>query len=105
MFGFLPPSSSDTRFTVSAADRMIALPVAAPPVKETRSTPGCATSGEPTLRPSPSTMLTAPSGTPASANSATSVNDVSGVTSLGLITTVLPAARAGATFHDSCRSG
>ena len=38
MFGFLPPSSTATRFTVSADARMIAWPVARPPVKLTMST-------------------------------------------------------------------
>ena len=105
MLGFLPPSSTATRFTVSADARMIAWPVARPPVKLTMSTSGCAASGAPTAGPVPSRMLTTPGGTPASSTSRTSSTDVSGVTSLGLITLVLPAASAGASFHDSCSSG
>ena len=51
MFGFLPPSSTATRFTVAADARMIACPVARPPVKLTMSTSGCAASGAPTAGP------------------------------------------------------
>ena len=105
MFGFFPPSSTATRFTVAAPARMIAWPVARPPVKLTMSTSACSVSGAPTDRPSPSRMLTTPCGAPASSSSRTSSTDVSGVTSLGLITTVFPAASAGATFQDSCSSG
>ena len=50
MFGFLPPSSTATRFTVAADARMIAWPVARPPVKLTMSTSGCAVSGAPDRR-------------------------------------------------------
>ena len=103
--GFLPPSSTATRFTVAADAEMIACPVDSPPVKLTMSTSGCAVSGAPTGRPSPSRMLTTPGGTPASASSRTSSTELSGVTSLGLITQALPAASAGATFQDSCSSG
>jgi hypothetical protein len=49
--------------------------------------------------------LTTPPGTPASAASSTSAMVVIGVTSLGLITTVLPAASAGASFQEICSSG
>ena len=105
MFGFLPPSSRATFFTVSAAERMIALPVATPPVNETRSTSGLATRAAPTSAPEPRTRLTTPAGTPASASRSTRIRVLRGVTSLGLSTTVLPAARAGATFQDICSSG
>ncbi|MCO5557596.1 hypothetical protein L7F22_011162 [Adiantum nelumboides] len=85
--------------------RMIFWPVDRPPVKLTMSTSGCSVSGAPTDGPSPSTMFTTPAGTPTSSHSSTSTIEVSGVTSLGLITMVLPAAIAGATFQDSCSSG
>ena len=104
MLGFLPPSSTATFFTVAAAARRIAWPVASPPVKLTRSTSSCSTSAAPTA-PGPRTRLTAPAGTPASSSSATSQTVVSGVTSLGLTTTVQPAASAGASFHEICSSG
>ena len=50
-------------------------------------------------------MLTTPGGKPASAHSSTSRRLVSGVTSLGLMTTVLPVASAGASFHARIISG
>ncbi len=106
MLGFLPPSSTATRFTVAADARMMACPVASPPVKLTMSTRGVlGERGADACGPSPSRMLTTPGGTPASSSSRTSSTEVSGVTSLGLITQVLPAASAGATFQDSCSSG
>ena len=63
--GFFPPSSTATRFTVAADARMMACPVARPPVKLTMSTSGCSVSGAPTPGPSTSTMLTTPGGAPA----------------------------------------
>ena len=60
--GALPPSSRWTFFTVSAAARMMCLPVAVPPVSETMSTPGCAASAAPVLRPPPVTTLRTPGG-------------------------------------------
>ena len=103
--GFLPPSSSATRFTVAAAAAMIARPVSRPPVKETRSTAGSSTSGAPAVAPAPSTRLATPSGRPTSASVRTSHIAVLGVSSLGLRTKVLPATRHGATFHAVCSSG
>ena len=67
MLGFLPPSSRATFFTVAAAEAMIRLPVARPPVKETRSTRGVlAEQAHPRAAPAPSTRLATPAGTPAS---------------------------------------
>ena len=64
MFGFLPPSSSATFFTVPDAAAMIRLPVARPPVNETRSTLGSSLSGAPALGPSPRTRFADPGGQP-----------------------------------------
>ena len=64
MFGFLPPSSSAIFFTVPDAAAMIRLPVARPPVKETRSTLGSSLSGAPAFGPSPTTRFATPAGTP-----------------------------------------
>ena len=105
MLGFLPPSSSAIRFTVPAAAAMIDRPVARPPVNDTMSTRGSVTSGEPTSAPGPRTRLTTPSGRPASSSSPISLIVVSGVTSLGFTIAVLPAASAGASFHEICSSG
>ena len=46
-------------------------------------------------------MFTTPSGNPASAHNWANSSAVSGVVSAGLSTTVFPAARAGAIFHDN----
>ncbi len=105
MFGFLPPSSSAIFFTVPEAAAMIRLPVARPPVKETRSTLGSSLSGAPAFGPSPTTRFATPSGTPASASSFIRWIAVCGESSLGFRTKVQPAASAGATFHETCSSG
>ena len=67
MTGDLPPSSSDTRFSVSVAALLMSLPTSVEPVKATLSTPGCATSAAPAVSPRPVRMLTTPGGKPASA--------------------------------------
>ncbi|CAM5681879.1 hypothetical protein SBADM41S_05403 [Streptomyces badius] len=103
--GFLPPSSRATFFTVGAAAWATFVPLARPPVKETRSTSGCSESRAPTGSPAPVTRLAAPSGSPASASSLIRCTVESGVTSLGLSTKVLPAARAGAIFQLAWRRG
>ena len=84
---------------------MIFSPVASPPVNEIRSTPRCATSACPTVPPRPSSRFSTPGGTSASSNSPTSATVDNGVSSLGLMTVVLPAASAGASFHEICSSG
>ena len=53
---FLPPSSSTTFFKSAAARSLIARPVADDPVKLTRSTSGCVTSGGPSWCERTSTM-------------------------------------------------
>ena len=50
-------------------------------------------------------MFTTPGGTPASKHISANNSAVSGVSSAGFSTTVLPAAKAGATFHASISSG
>ena len=105
MFGLLPPSSSATRFTLTEAAAMIDFPPARLPVNDTRSTSGLSASACPTRLPGPSTRFTTPFGTPASSRSLTRWIVVSGVACDGLTTIVSPAASAGATFHEICRSG
>ncbi len=92
-------------FGPSAAAAMMARPVARPPVKDTRSTSGWEVMAAPTVAPEPRTRLATPRGAPASSISRNSAMVVSGVISLGLRTMVLPAASAGATFHEACSSG
>ena len=105
MFALLPPSSIVTFFTSFAAVRRMPLPTSVEPVNAIFATPGCSTSACPAIEPLPGMTLSTPSGRPASfAHSARSSAD-SGVNSAGFRTTVLPAASAGATFHDASSSG
>ena len=53
----------------------------------------------PTFGPRPCTMFSTPAGKPVSCASSPSIQAVTGVTSLGLATTQLPAANAGAIFQ------
>ena len=96
MLALLPPSSRVTRFTWSAQPRMICLPTSVDPVKQTLRTSGCVTKRSPTTEPLPGITVRTPSGRPASRASSPSRIAVIGVSSAGLSTTVLPAARAGA---------
>ena len=105
MFGDLPPNSSVTRFTVSAAAFMMALPTDALPVKATLFTSGCFTKGVPHSSPKPVMMFTTPGGKPASARYPANSRAVSGVCSAGFKTQVQPAAIAGASFHAAISKG
>ena len=103
--GDLPPSSIETRLTVPAAARRIALPVSVSPVNEILSMPGCSAIARPTTAPGPGTTLNAPGGRPASARSSANISAVSGVTEAGFRTTAFPIASAGAIFHIAWRRG
>src|SRR5690242_11141959 len=94
--GDFPPSSSETGVSCPPAAAATCRPVAPEPVKATRATPGCATSGAPASAPRPWTTLNTPSGRPASRVMSASRLAVSGAHSGGLATTVFPAASAGA---------
>ena len=96
MFDDLPPSSRVTRFTWSAQPAMIRLPTSVEPVKQTFRTSGLVTNRSPTTDPLPGITVKTPSGIPASSASSARRIAVSGVSSAGFSTTVLPAARAGA---------
>ncbi len=102
--GALPPSSRWVRLSVPVAACRILRPVATSPVTLTIATFGCSTSGWPTLGPRPQITLSTPFGKISAATRASN-SDVSGVCSLGLSTTVLPAASAGAIFHAAISSG
>ena len=104
MTGALPPSSRCTRLRVSAALRAISLPVDTSPVTDTMATFGLATSAAPAVSPGPSTTLSTPGGRMSALSSASRIA-VSGVSSDGFSTTVLPAARAGPIFHVAMLSG
>ena len=103
MNGSLPPSSRWHFLSCWAQVAATRRPVAWLPVKATTSTSRLATRGAPASSPKPVTMLRAPSGKSSKARMSRRVE--SGVHSLGLATTVLPAARAGASIQDRSRSG
>ena len=67
--------------------------------------PGCAAIASPTTGPVPVTRLNTPGGSPASSTISARMNALSGATSLGLSTTVHPAAMAGATLATIWWSG
>ena len=100
-FGDLPPSSSETVFTVSAAALLIKIPARVEPVNDTTSISGCDDKIVPTPAPSPLTMLNTPAGKPASSIiSAKRMLDI-GAISDGFSTIVQPAANAAPTFRTT----
>ena len=92
MAGSFPPSSKWILVSESAADRMMSLAVAPPPVNEILRTSRCATRAEPTS-PSPCTTLMTPGGKKLASRLRMS-DTVSGAKGDGLTMTVLPATRA-----------
>ncbi len=94
-----------TLFSVFAPIAMTSLPISVEPVKASLSTPGLVASSRPTSVPWPVIMLRTPGGTPASKAIFPYSRAVRGVYIAGLRTIVLPAARAGATFHTAMSSG
>src|SRR4029078_9377056 len=97
--GDLPPSSSVTCLSPSAAARATRSPVGTEPVTDTLDTDECDTSAAPTS-PAPCTTLNAPAGSPAAARISASARALNGVSSDGLNTIELPAASAGAAFQQ-----
>ncbi len=75
------------------------------PVKAILATSSCSTRRCPQTEPGPATTFTTPSGTPASSAIRSNSMAVSGVSSAGFRTIVLPAASAGAIFHEAIVSG
>src|SRR5688572_2760633 len=98
MFGDLPPSSSVDPMKRPAVFAAIRDPVAVLPVNETFARTGWSTSAWPASAPNPVTTFTEPGGKPASRASSASRRTVAEVYSEGLITTVLPTHRAGASL-------
>ena len=94
-----------TRLIVAAAPAAIERPTSVEPVKAIFATWGCSTRRRPHTLPGPATTLTTPSGRPAPMAIRSNSSAVSGVSSAGLSTTVLPAASAGASFHAAIDSG
>src|SRR4051812_16930437 len=84
---------------------MIAEPVELSPTKPIALMAGCSVSALPASSPKPWTVLSTPSGTPASLTSFARMAAVTGDHSAGLCTTVQPAARAGAIFQVESMNG
>ena len=84
--------------TVSAATWVTRLPARVDPVNETMSTSGWAAMASPTTGPTPVTRLNTPGGSPTESMISARMKALSGATSLGLSTTVQPAASAGPTL-------
>src|SRR5206468_10196976 len=99
MFGFLPPSSSDTFLNSGAHASATLRPVAVPPVNEIVLIFGWAVIAEPTFGPVPWTTLRTPFGRPASRAISHNMNAVIGVNSLGFAMSVFQTALAGAIFQ------
>ena len=99
MSGDLPPSSSDSRFTLPAEAATIRRAVSTEPVKARRSTPGCSASACPASAPNPVTTLMTPSGTPASCSSSATRSALSEASSAGFRTAVEPVASVGPRIH------
>jgi hypothetical protein len=96
MKGALPPSSSETFFTVAAHCAISSLPTSVDPVKESLRTVGLPVSSAPISPERPVTTLTTPLGIPARLASSASASADSGVWDAGRMTTGQPAASAGA---------
>lgn len=104
--GALPPSSSETRSTFCAACAPSCRPTGVDPVKLSLRRRGSAMSGPVTSAAFVvGITLRTPAGSPASASSSAKRSVVSGVRSAGLMTTVQPAASAGAILRVAIASG
>jgi len=101
----LPPSSSDSFFSIGAAMPAMRRPTAVLPVKLIALVSACATMASPTAGPRPCTMFSTPAGNPMPAAISPSRVALCGVISDGFATTVLPAASAGAIFQVNRYSG
>jgi hypothetical protein len=101
--GALPPSSRWTRLRSSAAALATSRPARTLPVIETMAGALWATRAAPVAR-SPTITFITPSGRNSLISSAIQMV-VTGVVSLGLRTTALPAAIAGANFHTAIMNG
>src|SRR5699024_3680286 len=105
IMGDFPPSSIEHSFNVSALFFIIVDPVTVSPVNDSNSTSGCFTSASPAVSPNPCTTLKTPLGRLALWMTLANKLAYSGDNSAGFKTTVLPVAKAGATFHVSNRNG
>src|SRR6476620_4504046 len=95
----LPPSSSDSFFTVGAHCSISRRPTGVDPVKLSLRTIGFAHISAPIALASPITTENTPFGTPARSASTARARAENGVSSAGFSTIGQPAARAGATLR------
>src|SRR6266702_507340 len=105
MNGALPPSSSESFFTVGAHCAINCLPIAVDPVNETFRTSGLLVISAPMDFGSPVITLSTPPGTPDRDANSASASAVSGVASAGLTTIGHPAASAGPTLRVIIAAG
>ena len=104
--GDLPPNSRLTRFRLLLAAACITLrPTSVDPVKAILSIPILAVIAAPVGTPGPVTILTTPSGRPASSMISPKRRADRGVSSAGLRIAVFPHASAGASFQAHISSG
>ena len=101
----MPPSSRQTFASRAPAASLIQRPVAAEPVKLTRSTSGCSTSAAPASRAEPVDDVEHAGGTPASSASSAKNDADAGVCSDGFTTAALPQNTAGNAFQATFGSG
>jgi hypothetical protein len=104
-FGDFPPSSWWMRLMPAAAAAAMAPPPATEPVIDIMATSGCSASLRPQSTPRPLIRLNTPAGMSASAMASASSTPHSGACSLGLTTTVQPAAMAGTALHSIWLTG
>src|SRR5262245_26493738 len=105
MNGALPPSSSDSFFTVLAHWAISTLPVAVDPVNESLRTIEFDVSSAPISAADPVITLKTPGGTPARPASSASASAENGVCDAGFRTTVQPDAIAGPALRVIIASG
>src|SRR4029434_8887263 len=105
MKGALPPSSSDTFFTVFEHCSISSLPTSVDPVNESLRTVGLLVISPPISDAEPVTTLSTPFGTPARSASSASASAENGVCDAGFNTTVHPDAIAGPALRVIIASG
>src|SRR5258705_3738934 len=99
MNGALPPNSSESFLIVGATCCMSRRPTSVDPVNDSLRTSGLAHISPPIADALPVITLSTPAGNPARCASSASAKAEYGVASAGLMTTVQPAASAGATLR------
>src|SRR5262245_1249056 len=105
MKGALPPSSSDTFFTVFAHCAISSLPTSVDPVNDSFFTVGFDVISPPISDADPASTLNTPLGTPARSASSASASAENGVCEAGFNTTVQPDAIAGPALRVIIASG